>query len=65
MIIDAHSHISAPADLAAYKAGLMASRGSHGRGGVKISDEAMMAALRGKEGEGPSPKARMRALPYT
>ena len=48
MIIDAHSHISAPVDLAAYKAGLLASRGSHGRGGVKISDEAMMVALQGE-----------------
>jgi hypothetical protein len=31
MIIDCHSHVSAPAKLWAYKAGLLASRGSHGR----------------------------------
>ena len=45
MIIDCHSHVSAPAKLWAYKAGLLASRGSHGRGGVNISDEEMMEAL--------------------
>ena len=39
MIIDCHSHVSAPADLWAYKAGLLASRGSHGRSGVNISEK--------------------------
>ena len=39
MIIDCHGHVSAPAQLWAYKAGLLASRGSHGRGGVKVSDD--------------------------
>ena len=35
MIIDCHSHVSAPTELWAYKATLLASRGSHGRGGVE------------------------------
>jgi len=44
MIIDCHAHVSAPAELWAYKAGLLASRGSHGRGGVRVSDEQIRAA---------------------
>ena len=44
MIIDCHGHVSAPAELWAYKATLLAHRGSHGRGGVKISDEELIAA---------------------
>ena len=49
MIIDCHGHVSAPAQLWAYKAGLLASRGSHGRGGVKVSDDEMRAALNASE----------------
>jgi OH-DDVA meta-cleavage compound hydrolase len=45
VIIDCHGHVSAPAQLWAYKAGLLASRGSHGRGGVKVSDEEIRTAL--------------------
>jgi OH-DDVA meta-cleavage compound hydrolase len=45
MIIDCHAHVSAPAELWAYKATLLASRGSHGRGGVKVSDAEILAAL--------------------
>lgn len=45
MIIDCHGHVSAPAQLWAYKAGLLASRGSHGRGGAKVSDAEVRAAL--------------------
>lgn len=59
MIIDCHSHVSAPADLWAYKAGLLASRGSHGRGGVNISEEKMMAALNSG-----GPGGRLGHLPY-
>ncbi len=44
MIIDCHGHVSAPAELWAYKATLLAHRGSHGRGGVKISDAELIAA---------------------
>ena len=45
MIIDAHAHLSAPAELYAYKAVLLSSRGSHGRGGVKVSDDQLRAAV--------------------
>ncbi len=49
MIIDCHGHVSAPPQLWAYKSVLLASRGSHGRGGVKVSDEDMNAALNASE----------------
>lgn len=39
MIIDCHGHVSAPAELWAYKAGLLSHRGSHGRGRVNVSDD--------------------------
>jgi OH-DDVA meta-cleavage compound hydrolase len=45
LIIDCHGHVSAPAQLWAYKATLLASRGSHGRGGVKVTDDDMREAL--------------------
>jgi predicted TIM-barrel fold metal-dependent hydrolase len=45
MIIDCHAHMSAPAELWAYKATLLASRGSHGRGSVKVSDDEIRHAL--------------------
>jgi OH-DDVA meta-cleavage compound hydrolase len=44
VIIDCHGHVSAPTELWAYKATLLAHRGSHGRGGVKVSDEELIAA---------------------
>lgn len=44
MIIDCHAHVSAPTELWAYKASLIASRGSHGRGGVKVTDDEIRAA---------------------
>jgi OH-DDVA meta-cleavage compound hydrolase len=49
VIIDCHGHVSAPAQLWAYKATLLAARGSHGRGGVKVSDDDMRAALDASE----------------
>jgi OH-DDVA meta-cleavage compound hydrolase len=49
MIIDCHGHVSAPAELWAYKATLLAHRGSHGRGGVRVSDEELIAAAHKKE----------------
>ena len=45
MIIDIHGHVSAPQGLYAYKSGLLASRGSHGRGGTRFTDEQIEAAL--------------------
>jgi len=50
MIIDVHGHVSAPAQLYAYKAGLLASRGTHGRGQLKFSDEQLTAVLNGTGG---------------
>jgi len=44
VIIDCHGHVSAPAQLWAYKAGLLAARGAHGRGGVKVTDEEIRTA---------------------
>jgi OH-DDVA meta-cleavage compound hydrolase len=44
VIIDCHGHVSAPTELWAYKATLLAHRGSHGRGGVKVSDDELIAA---------------------
>lgn len=49
MIIDCHGHVSAPAQLWAYKASLLSHRGSHGRGGVKLSDDDIRAALQAGE----------------
>jgi len=49
LIIDCHGHVSAPAQLWAYKATLLASRGSHGRGGVKVTDDEMREALAATE----------------
>ncbi|MBL8551301.1 MAG: amidohydrolase [Hyphomonadaceae bacterium] len=39
MIIDCHGHVSAPTELWAYKANLLAHRGSHGRRMPSVSDE--------------------------
>lgn len=49
MIIDCHGHVSAPVELWAYKANLLAHRGSHGRGGVHVTDEQIVAAAHRKE----------------
>lgn len=45
MKIDVHGHVSAPESLYAYKAGLLAHRGAHGRGGAGVTDQALRAAL--------------------
>jgi predicted TIM-barrel fold metal-dependent hydrolase len=50
MYIDVHGHVSAPTELYAYKAGLLAHRGAHGRGGTGISDDAIRAALHAPSG---------------
>ncbi len=47
MIIDVHGHVSAPSALYAYKATLLAARGTHGRGHLKFSDEELKAVLNG------------------
>ena len=48
MIIDIHGHVSAPQGLYAYKANLLASRGSHGRGAPRFTDEQIEQALNAK-----------------
>ena len=45
MRIDIHGHVSAPAELYAYKANILAHRGAHGRGGARMSDDMLRAAL--------------------
>ena len=44
MIIDCHSHVSAPTQLWAYKASLVSHRGAHGRGKVNVTDDEIVAA---------------------
>ena len=61
MIIDCHGHVSAPAQLWAYKATLLAARGSHGRGAVKVSDDEMRIALNHSE---IGPKGHLDALKH-
>jgi predicted TIM-barrel fold metal-dependent hydrolase len=45
MRIDIHGHVSAPESLYAYKAGLLAHRGAHGRGSAGVTDDTLRAAL--------------------
>ncbi len=56
MVIDIHGHVSAPPELYAYKANLLASRGYHGRGNPGISahrmEEAAQRHIRLLEGVG-------------
>ncbi|MBM3649574.1 MAG: amidohydrolase [Alphaproteobacteria bacterium] len=59
MIIDCHGHVSAPAQLWAYKASLISHRGSHGRGAVTVSDDEIRAALNAAE---IGPKSHLDAL---
>lgn len=47
MLIDMHGHTTAPPELQAYHAGLLASRGAHGRGKVNVSDERIEQVLHG------------------
>ena len=49
MIIDVHGHMSAPAELWAYKAVQLAGRGAHGRGKVTVSDDQIRASYQAKE----------------
>lgn len=52
MIIDCHAHVSAPAELWAYKASLLSHRGAHGRGKLNFSDDQIRAAVEVKRFEG-------------
>jgi len=45
MIVDVHGHTVAPPELYEYALRLLASRGSHGRAGLKISDDRLEASL--------------------
>src|SRR2546421_816051 len=45
MVIDSHAHVTAPESLYAYKAGLLAHRGAHGRGAVNATDDDIIKAL--------------------
>jgi predicted TIM-barrel fold metal-dependent hydrolase len=49
MVIDCHGHVSAPAELWAYKATLLAARGSHGRGKVDVTDDDIREAANKKQ----------------
>jgi 4-oxalmesaconate hydratase len=44
LILDMHAHTNAPPELYAYKAGLLSSRGYHGKGNPGISDERLEQA---------------------
>jgi 4-oxalmesaconate hydratase len=44
IVIDVHGHVTAPPELYAYKSLLLASRGEHGKGGLKIPDELVAKA---------------------
>jgi predicted TIM-barrel fold metal-dependent hydrolase len=45
-VIDIHGHVSAPKELYVYRSLLLASRGEHGKGGLKLADEVVAAAAR-------------------
>ena len=44
MIIDSHAHVTAPDSLYVFKAGILAHRGAHGRGGANVTDEDIIKA---------------------
>jgi predicted TIM-barrel fold metal-dependent hydrolase len=46
MIIDIHGHTNAPPALYAYKAGLLASKGAHGKGNPGVNEEALANAVK-------------------
>jgi predicted TIM-barrel fold metal-dependent hydrolase len=43
-VIDVHGHVTAPLELYNFKSLLLASRGEHGKGGLKVPDEHVMKA---------------------
>ena len=46
MIIDIHGHTNAPPSLYAYKAGLLAGRGAHGKGNPGLTEEGIANAVK-------------------
>src|SRR5215468_637197 len=44
MVIDSHAHVTAPDALYVFKAGILAHRGAHGRGGVNVTDDDIIKA---------------------
>jgi len=46
VIIDIHGHLNAPPQLYAYKAGLLASKGAHGKGNANVTEEALSNAVK-------------------
>jgi OH-DDVA meta-cleavage compound hydrolase len=44
MVIDSHAHVTAPDALYVFKAGILAHRGAHGRGGVSATDDDIIKA---------------------
>lgn len=44
MVIDAHGHVSSPPELYAFRSILLAGRGAHGREGIKLPREKVLAA---------------------
>ena len=62
MIVDIHGHTNAPPSLYAYKAGLLASKGAHGKGNPGINPDQLALSCRtpplsgseGASGAGPS-----------
>lgn len=53
MLIDVHGHLSAPAELWAYKASLQAHNGAHGHTRLRVSDDQLGAALTEPRGNRP------------
>lgn len=43
-VIDIHGHVSSPAELYAYRSILMAGRGAHGRSGIQLPEDKVLAA---------------------
>ena len=45
MIIDIHGHTNAPPSLYAYKSGLLASKGAHGKGNPGINEDQLTTVV--------------------
>ena len=60
MVIDAHSHVTAPDKLYVYKAGLISHRGAHGRGSAGATEADIVEALNAPVFGGPSHLAQLK-----
>jgi 4-oxalmesaconate hydratase len=60
MIIDSHGHVTAPHQLGAFQAGLMAARAAEGRRGLELTDEVVEQALHEPVFRGPSHLQRLK-----